>query len=178
MGLVHRDSVEMLERELRDALNVKAAAKRLGVGRHGVLDLIHGGLLPRTVRTAKGWLIPRASVAELENFCQRLPEGKSRHFRWLSLRQATRLFGPTGLTLALLIELVRDRDGRGPHGRSAKASQRDRRFPCGSHGQSAGDTQPPRSSSTAIRSIISAKSSFPGGLSSRACSRNGLLRNC
>jgi hypothetical protein len=107
VGLVHRDSVESLKRELRDALSVKAAAMRLGIGRHGVLDLIHGGSLPRAVRTAKGWQIPRTSVADLENLCEQLPTGKSASLQWLSLRQATRLFGPTGLTLALLIELVR-----------------------------------------------------------------------
>jgi hypothetical protein len=106
VGLVHRDCVESLERELRDALSVKAAAKRLGIGRHGVLDLIHGGSLPRAVRTAKGWQVPCVSVANLESLCQRLPMDKSDSLQWLPLRQATRLFGPTGLTLALLIELV------------------------------------------------------------------------
>jgi hypothetical protein len=35
------------------------------------LDLIHGGSLPRAVRTAKGWQIPRTSVADLEDSCQR-----------------------------------------------------------------------------------------------------------
>jgi plasmid maintenance system antidote protein VapI len=107
VGLVHRDSVELLQRELRDALSVKAAAKRLSIGRHGVLDLIHGGSLPRAVRTAKGWQIPSASVADLESLCEQLPVRKSAPLQWLSLRQATRLFGPTGLTLTLLIELVR-----------------------------------------------------------------------
>ena len=72
-----------------------------------ILDLIQGGSLPRAVRTAKGWLIPRASVVDLENFCQRLPAGEQTSPGWLSLRQATRVFGPTGLTLALLLELIR-----------------------------------------------------------------------
>ena len=71
------------------------------------MDLIHGRMLPRAVRTAKGWLILRASVTGLEDFCARLPAGKPTSPGWLSLRQATRMFGPTGLTLALLIELVR-----------------------------------------------------------------------
>jgi hypothetical protein len=106
VGLVRRDSVETLLQELRDALSVTAAAKRLGIGHHGVLDLIHEGSLPRAIRTAKGWQIPRTSVADLENLCKQLPAGKSAPLQWLSLRQATRLFGPTGLTLALLIELV------------------------------------------------------------------------
>jgi len=107
LGLVRRDSVEVLQAELRDALDVPATARRLGIDRHRVLDLIHGKMLPRSVRTAKGWRIPRTSVVELESFCQRLPTGKPTSPRWLSLRQATRTFGPTGLTLALLVDLVR-----------------------------------------------------------------------
>jgi len=107
MGLVRRQSVETLERELRSAIRVEAAAKRLGIGRHGVLDLIHGGILPRAVRTAKGWLIPAASVTDLEFYCGQLPPGKPTSLQWLTLRQATHRFGPAGLTLALLMELVR-----------------------------------------------------------------------
>jgi hypothetical protein len=107
VGLVRRDSVKTLQAELRDAIDVPAAARRLGIDRHRVLDLIHGKMLPRAVRTAKGWRIPRASVTELENFCERLPAGKPTSPRRLSLRQATRMFGPTGLTLALLVELIR-----------------------------------------------------------------------
>ena len=107
VGLVRKDSVEMLQAELRDALDVPATAKRLGIERHRVLDLIHGKMLPRCLRTAKGWRIPRASVAALEALCERLPAATSGTRRWLSLRQATRIFGPTGLTLARLIELIR-----------------------------------------------------------------------
>ncbi len=107
IGLVLRDSVKTLQAELRDALEVQMAARRLGIDRHRVLDLIRGRMLPRAVRTAKGWLIPRASVVELEKFYERLPACQPASPRWLSLRQATRRFGPTGLTLALLIELIR-----------------------------------------------------------------------
>lgn len=107
VGLVSRKSIETLQQELRDALSVKTTAKRLGIGRHGVLDLIHGGTLQGAVRTAQGWKIPCACVTELEDFCERLPAGRPASLRWLSLRQATRIFGPTGLTLALLIDFVR-----------------------------------------------------------------------
>ncbi len=107
MGLVRRESVETLKRELRSAICVETAAKRLGIGRHGVLDLIHGGILPRTVRTAKGWQIPPASVADLDIFYGQLPPGNPQPLQWLTLRQATRRFGPAGLTLARLMELVR-----------------------------------------------------------------------
>lgn len=106
VGLVRRQSVDALGRDLQDALDVKTAASRLGIGRHAVLELIHRGVLPRAVRTAKGWQIPRRSVAELESVYQQLPSGRSTASRWLSLRQATRQFGPSGLTLGGLIELI------------------------------------------------------------------------
>ncbi len=106
VGLVRKTSVATLQAELRDALDVPTAARRLGIDRHRVLDLIHDRMLPRAVRTATGWRIPRAAVAELENLCQRLRSEKSASRGWISLRQATRMFGPTGLTLALLIEWV------------------------------------------------------------------------
>ncbi len=107
VGLVLRRSVETLRRELDDALDVQTAASRLGIGRRGVLDLIHRGMLGRTVRTVKGWRIPQRSVAELLSLLEELSPGKAQGTRWLSLRQATRTFGPTGLTLGSLLELVR-----------------------------------------------------------------------
>jgi len=107
VGLVHRQSVQTLQSELRQGLDVRAIAKRLGIDHHRVLDLVHGGLLPRAVRTAKGWRIPRASVADLEGMCKGLPVGNPASGRWLPLREATRKFGPAGLTLALLVELIR-----------------------------------------------------------------------
>ena len=106
VGLVLRQSVDALRRDLQSALDVKTAASRLGIGRHAVLELIHRGVLPRAVRTAKGWQIPRASVAELESVYQQLPAGKPTASRWLSLRQATRQFGPSGLTLGGLVEFI------------------------------------------------------------------------
>ncbi len=106
VGLVRRQSVDALGRDLQDALDAKTVASRLGVGRHAVLELIHRGVLPRAVRTANGWQIPRRSVAELESVYQQLPSGRSTASRWLSLRQATRQFGPSGLTLGGLIEFI------------------------------------------------------------------------
>lgn len=106
VGLVLRQSVETLKAELQSALDVKTAASRLGIGRHAVLELIHRGVLPRAVRTAKGWQIPRASVAELESVYQQLTKGKLTAARWLSIRQATRKFGSTGLTLGVLVEFI------------------------------------------------------------------------
>jgi len=106
VGLVLRQSVAALQQQLRAAVGTQAAGKRLGIDRHRVLELIHEGMLPRAVRTAKGWRIPLESVAAIESVCERMPEGRPESGRWLSLHLATRLFGPTGLTLALLLELI------------------------------------------------------------------------
>ena len=51
--------------ELQSALDVCTTARRLGIGRHAVLDLIHADLLSRAVRTAKGWQVPLRSVHDL-----------------------------------------------------------------------------------------------------------------
>ena len=111
VGLVLRESVESLQGELREAFNLQTAARCLGIGRHRVLDLIRTGTLPRAVRTAQGWRIPRASITALQEVCRQLlavnPSQRSVDMSaWLSLREATRLFGRTGLTLARLIELL------------------------------------------------------------------------
>ena len=103
------------------------------------LDLIHGGSLPRAVRTAKGWLIPACVCRRSGKFLSRLPAGKPTSPGWLSLRQATRLFGPTGLTLALLFELIRTQKVSARMADPAKRLQRDRRLPCGSFGAGTGD---------------------------------------
>ena len=106
VGLVLRQSVETLKAELRSALDVKTVASRLGIGRHAVLELVHRDVLPRAVRTAQGWQIPQASVTELESVYQQLPKGKFTAARWISIRQATRKFGSTGLTLGVLVEFI------------------------------------------------------------------------
>ncbi len=106
VGLVLRQSVETLKRELQDALDVKTVAARLGIGRHAVLELIHRAVLSRAVRTAKGWQILQASVTDLESVYQQLPKGRLAANRWITIRQATRKFGPTGLTLGALIEFI------------------------------------------------------------------------
>lgn len=106
VGLVLRQSVNTLRRELESALDVKTVAACLGIGRHAVLELIHRGILPRAVRTAKGWQIPRGSLADLESVYRQLPAGKPKASRWVSIRQATRRFGPTGLTLGRLVEFI------------------------------------------------------------------------
>jgi hypothetical protein len=106
VGVVSRRSVERLKRQLTTSLSAQQAATRLGIGRHRVFELIHANLLTGAVRTARGWLIPEPSVGQLESCYNRLPVLKRPQSVWLSLRQATRQFGSSGLKLVQLMEFV------------------------------------------------------------------------
>ena len=105
-GFVLRESVENLQRDLQSAVGVTTAASRLGIGTAAVRDLIHDGVLPRVVRINHGWMIPVSSLSALEAFFQGTPPNEDPCASWISLREATRIFGPTGLTLSRLLALV------------------------------------------------------------------------
>ena len=105
-GFVLRESVENLQRDLQSAVGVTTAANRLGIGTAAVRDLIHDGVLPRVVRINHGWMIPVSSLSALEAFFQGTPPNEDPSASWISLREATRIFGPTGLTLSRLLVLV------------------------------------------------------------------------
>lgn len=107
VGLVGRESVQTLCRQLSSSVTVLVAAKRLGIGRHAVLEMVHRNLLGKSVRTAKGWVIPEKTIEEWEAFAQRLPNQSGISMNWLTLRDATRRFGKSGFTLAVILELVR-----------------------------------------------------------------------
>jgi DNA-binding XRE family transcriptional regulator len=106
VGLILRQSVESLQSDLHSAVDVCATARRLGIGRHAVLNLIHENLLPRAVRTAKGWQVPSRSVRDLEALGARLPQIKGETAGWISLRQATRVAGSSGLALSQILKLI------------------------------------------------------------------------
>ena len=106
VGFVLRESVENLQRDLQSAVGVTTAASRLGIGTAAVRDLIHDGVLPRVVRINHGWRIPVSSLSALEAFFQGTPPNEDPSASWISLREATRIFGPTGLTLSRLLALV------------------------------------------------------------------------
>jgi DNA-binding XRE family transcriptional regulator len=106
IGLVSRQSVESLRLQLRSALDAGTTARQLGIGRHAVLGLIRADLLPRAVRTTKGWQVPLQSVAVWEAFCAELPRIKDESTDWISLRQATRVAGPSGLAMSQLLGLI------------------------------------------------------------------------
>jgi hypothetical protein len=106
VGVVSRVSVEALGRALADGLDVTGVRRRLGTGRSQVFGLIRAGLL-KAVRTRKGWVILRQGVSVIENLLEGLPPVAPPRPSWLSLRQATRVYGPSGLNLARALELVR-----------------------------------------------------------------------
>lgn len=106
IGVVLRASVEALQKELHEAMDVVTVSRRLGIGRHSVLGMIRRGMLRRAVRTNQGLQIPRDSVAPWENLCENLAHGECRPPAWISLRQATHRFGATGLTLFQLLEWI------------------------------------------------------------------------
>jgi hypothetical protein len=106
IGVVSRASVEALKHSLADGLDVTRVRLRLGTGRSQVFGLIRAGLL-KAVRTRKGWIILRQDISAIENLLEGLPPVASPRTSWLSLRQATRVYGPAGLNLARALELVR-----------------------------------------------------------------------
>ncbi|HWL10147.1 MAG TPA: TniQ family protein [Planctomicrobium sp.] len=120
VGVVSRESVQAMRQQLASSVTIPVAAKRLGIGRHVVLEMVHRNLLENAVRTSKGWLIPKEAVDEWEAFSQRLPNRSVTSAIWLTLREATRRFGKSGFTLAVVLELVRS--GRVRACRSNKTS--------------------------------------------------------
>ena len=106
---------------------------RLGIGRHAVLDLIHENVLPRAVRTAKGWKVPRQSVADWEAVCAGLPRIKeeSRRLDFTPAGHASRRTFWTRPESTLEVDSSRLLAGQ--DGRTAKGSQRNCRVfsrPC------------------------------------------------
>jgi hypothetical protein len=108
VGLVQRQSVETLRQDLKSAVGVPAAARRLGLGIRAVRDLIHDDVLPRAVRTNRGWRLPVRSLSALETLCGSAKPIKRLGAQWISLREATRIFGPAGLTLSQLLALIQE----------------------------------------------------------------------
>ena len=106
IGVVSRTSVEALRQALSVGLNVVQTRRRLRVGRPQVFDLIRAGLL-EAVRTCRGWVVLPESVRAVEAVCQDQPRLGPDRRCWLSLREATRVYGPSGLNLARALELVR-----------------------------------------------------------------------
>ena len=107
VAVVSRKSVEDLEQQLPSALDVPTVAKRLAVGPHAVLSMIHDGVLTGLLRAARRGLILRSSLLRLEKLIRSLPSNDEIDAaKWLSLRQATRVFGASGLTLSQLVWLV------------------------------------------------------------------------
>lgn len=106
IGLISRASVERLVQEQRSAIRANEVAKKLGMSRHRVLELIHAGTLKRAVRTKAGWTVPQAEVERLAGLYRRLPALTANRRGWLSVREATRAYGRQGFTLARIVAAV------------------------------------------------------------------------
>ncbi|HWL11074.1 MAG TPA: TniQ family protein, partial [Planctomicrobium sp.] len=120
VGVVSRDSVAVLRRQFASSVTIPVAAKRLGIGRRAVLEMVHRNLLEKSIRTVKGWLIPKEAIEDWEAFMHHLPVRNGTSPDWLMLREATKRFGKSGFTLAVVLDLVRS--GRVEACRSDKAS--------------------------------------------------------
>jgi hypothetical protein len=106
VGLVLRASVDNLRCDLQSAAGVSTAASRLGLGKKAIHALIHDGVLIRVVRTNNGWRIPLSSLSTLEGLCHSAAASEASGSPWVSLREATRIFGPAGLTLSRLLAMI------------------------------------------------------------------------
>ena len=106
IGLISRDSVDRLAREQKTAICANDTAKRLGISRHRILELIHFGVLRKAVRTKAGWTVPCEEVDRLAALYRQLPPLTSDRRSWISTRDATRAYGQQGLTLARIIAAV------------------------------------------------------------------------
>jgi len=109
VGVVSRNSVQALRQQLASSVTIPVTAKRLGIGRRAVLEMVHQNLLEKSIRTARGWLIPKEVVENWEAFVQRLSVRSGNSVDWLTLREATRRFGKSGFTLTIVLELVRSK---------------------------------------------------------------------
>lgn len=107
VGVVSSVSVERLQRRLGETLSVAAAAERLGVERHRVLDLIQAKVLGEAVRTAHGWRLTQACIDDLLQIVRRLPIVSPKPSSLISLREATRRFGGGELKLVRIVQLIR-----------------------------------------------------------------------
>lgn len=108
VGLISRESLTRFARQLSTHSTLEEVATRVGVSRHRVSELIAEKLLPGSVRIARRWQIPAEAVEDLLARVDKLPVASGNPAGWLSLREATRKFGPHGLKLAQLARMTLD----------------------------------------------------------------------
>lgn len=123
VGVVSKDSVDELQRQLCASNDCTEAAEQLGISRHRVLDLIHAGLLPRSVKIDHAWKIPRASIRSLLDVVDSLAYAEADNTGWVSIREATRQHGKSGLNLANAVRLLVERNIRGRRSRGGTGFQ-------------------------------------------------------
>lgn len=107
VGLVSKDSVLVLQRVLTTGLGIREASRRLGIGKSRIFELIRSRLMGPALRTHHGWSICQESVQALQAFYQGLPALDIDRDLWVSLREATRVYGSSGLNLVRTIDWAR-----------------------------------------------------------------------
>ena len=106
MGVILRESVRQFESTIAASLTVHQTCGQLGLGRSAVYELIRVGLLPGAMRAGGCWRVPQVAAETLLRRYQELPAAKRPWPRWMTSREATRRFGPSGLTIGGLLKLV------------------------------------------------------------------------
>ena len=117
VGVVSKESMEALQKQLSNSADCTEAAEQLGISRHRVLDLIHSDLLPRSVKIDHAWKIPQASIRSLLDVVDSLAYAEADNTGWISIREATRQHGQSGLNLACAVRLLVERNIRGRRSR-------------------------------------------------------------
>lgn len=105
-GVVSRESVEVLRKNLAATLSTAETGEQLGIERHRVLDLMNAGILRETVRTARGWRLTEGCVNRLLEQIAALATLSPGRAGWISLREAAHRFGVSRLNLAGIVERV------------------------------------------------------------------------
>lgn len=105
-GVVSRESVEVLRKNLAATLSTAETGEQLGIERHRVLDLMNAGILREAIRSARGWRLTQGCVNRLLQQIAGLATWSPGRPDWISLREAARRFGVSGLNLAGIVERV------------------------------------------------------------------------
>ncbi|MCE9555402.1 MAG: TniQ family protein [Planctomycetes bacterium] len=106
MGVILRESVRQFQATIGASWTVHETGRQLGLGRHTVYELIRVGCLPGALRAGGCWRVPRTAVETLLRRYQERPANKRQSPGWFTVREATRQFGPSGLTMGRLLKLV------------------------------------------------------------------------
>jgi plasmid maintenance system antidote protein VapI len=107
IGLITRESVQLLKAKLAVGLSVREVAMQLGIDRHRIAEMIHAQLFASAMQIGHHWLVAPENVAEWLSWLQALSPLPQEHSGWISARKATRQFGPSGAKWVRIVQWVR-----------------------------------------------------------------------